>query len=44
MSRDRLKFICKKCDSTCKLDEINEDMVCIDCTDLICELGDNEDV
>ena len=40
--RDRRYLYCKECDEPCKHDEINEDMVCIDCTDLMCELGDSD--
>ena len=43
MTRDRKVFYCEKCDEPCKTDEINEDMVCIDCQDLFCELGDTDE-
>ena len=39
MNRDRRYLYCKKCDEPCKHDEINEDMICIDCDNIFCELG-----
>jgi len=43
MTRDRIVFYCKKCDEPCKSDQINEDMVCIDCQDLFIELGESDE-
>ena len=43
MNNDRKVFYCVQCNEPCKTDEINEDMVCIDCQDLFCELGDTDE-
>ena len=41
---DRKILVCKDCGAMCKHDEINEDMICIDCDNIFCELVDDYEI